>query len=100
MSLKPLTSAQKIQRLVDLCDTLEDQTHIQTIYFDADGNHYFNAREHKGKLYTRLGIKPKEVKDGNDTFIKADTEIVKGTELVGQKTRKEILSSRPKEVLA
>lgn len=90
--------AEKRANLIALCETLEDSPHIQTVYFDEAGNHFFIAREHDGKKYSRLGIKNtgKEVRDNHGNMvIKAETEILPKTLLVRSETREQILSRKP-----
>jgi len=99
MALKKLTKAQQEQRLIDLCNTLEEYENIEKIYFNETGEHFFIAREHKGKLYSRLGMRGEEIDVPTGKRIKATPDIIPGTLLVKTLTRAEVLKMRPKEAV-
>ncbi len=81
-----------------LQDTVREHKHIEKVYFDMQGNHYFNAHEHKptikndgtGGLYAR--IHRRDMVDENGRKVQLATPIL-ATKIVEECDREDILNA-------
>lgn len=75
---------------MDLKTTVEGKDPSRKIYFDAQGNHYFNVHEYKGDKYARINKSSKVDEDSPTKKITIKTP-VESTKIVEIKTVGDIL---------
>lgn len=81
----------------DLKNTLATHPHIDTIYFDAAGNHYFHAHECNKKMYHRYDIvRTISGYKGSDPIIKTEKRPKPGDEVFAM-SREEVLGESTKK---
>jgi len=81
------------EQLASLSATLKSSPHIQKIYFDKQGHHFFHAHEHEGKKYSRVELERVITGyRGNEAVIKTVGKAKPEYELVETVSREEILS--------
>lgn len=81
-----------------LQNTVDQNSHIDYVHFDAEGNHHFNVHEHDdGDLYAR--IHQQTVKDKNSREFNIATPIIK-SKIVESLTREQVLSMQATSDLA
>ena len=78
----------------DLQNTVRANRHIENVYFDKEGDFYFNVHEHKGKKYHR--IKKQVVTDRAKQNARPETVVEAKPEhqIVEVLTRAEVLSAK------
>lgn len=86
----------KMKISFDLFDTVDQNEHIQEVYFTKDNQHFFNFHELKGKKYGSL--KTEKVFShsvGDRKFFKMVQVENKNTLIVETMTREEVLAEIP-----
>jgi hypothetical protein len=84
-----------IKVTTDLQNTVRGNAHIQTVYFDQNGDFFLNAHKHGSKFYHR--IKKQVVTDRAKVNARPETihEAKPEHELIESLTREEVLASKP-----
>lgn len=80
----------------ELYDTVEQNEHIQEVYFTKDNTHFLNKHELEGKFYGRLKVKQVLSHSvGDKKFFKMETIHTPETLIVETLSRKDILKMEP-----
>lgn len=96
--------AQKFPVSEELQITVEQNKHIDTVYFTADGEHHFRVFKNGDKYYTRLQEVPETTKTGIQIPNKWKLEPIlnyKGEcehEIVADMSREQVLAATPVRV--
>jgi len=81
------------EQLASLTATLKSCPHIQNVYFDKQGRHFFHAHEHEGKQYSRIELERVITGyRGQEAVVKAVGKVKAENELVEEVSREQILS--------
>ena len=81
------------EQLASLTATLKSQPHIQQVYFDKRGRHFFHAHEHEGKRYSRVDLERVVTGyRGQETVVKTVGKAKAENELVEAVPREQVLS--------